>query len=119
MTQISSKFQIQTSEAIFKNKPLFSERSSNGSQKIILVENEVIRDEETGISNLFNTYFVNIIDTLPIDRTVPSLQVPNASNDVVADAIKKYENHPCITEIKRHMTGNELFAFKSVSPVEV
>ena len=47
-----------------------------------------------------------------------SLQVPNASNDVVADAIKIYENHPCITEIKRHMTGNEVVEFKSVSPVE-
>ena len=60
-------------------KPLFSEKSSNGSQKIILVENEVIIDDETEISNLFNTYFVNIIDILPIDRTVSSLEAPNAS----------------------------------------
>ena len=71
-------------------KPLFSEKSSNGSQKIILVENEVIIDDETEISNLFRNYFVNIIDALPIDKTVSSLEVPNASNDVVADAIKKY-----------------------------
>ena len=49
-----------------------------------------------------------------------SLQVPIASNDVVADAkYEKYDNHPCITEIKRHMTGNEVFEFLSVSPVEV
>ena len=100
-------------------KPLFSEKSGNGSQRIMLVENEVIIDEETETSNLFNTYFVNIIDTLPIDRKVSSLQVPNASNDVVADAIKKHENHQCITEIKRHMTRNEIFEFKSISPVEV
>ena len=100
-------------------KPLFSEKSSNGCQKIILVENEVIIDDETEISNLFNTYFVNIIDTLPIDSTVSSLEAPNASNDFVADAIKKYENHPCITKIKQHLTGNEVFEFKSVSPLEV
>ena len=91
------------------SKPLFSEKSSNCSQKIILVENEVIIDDETEISNLLNTYFVNIIDTLPIDRTVSSLEAPNASNDIVADVIKKYENHPCITKIKQHMTGNEVF----------
>ena len=54
----------------------------------MLVESEVIIDDETEISNLFNTYFIKIIDTLPIDRTVSSLEVPNASNDKVADAIK-------------------------------
>ena len=62
---------------------------------------------------------MNIIDTLPFDRTVSSLEVPNASNYAVADAIKKYESHPCVTEIKRHMTGNEVLEFTSVSPLEV
>ena len=37
----------------------------------------------------------------------------------MADAIKKYENHPCITKIKQHMIGNEVFEFENVSPLEV
>ena len=100
-------------------KPLFSEKSSNGNQKIILVENDAIRDDETEISNIFNKYFVNITDTLPIEKVVSSLAVQNTSNDVVANAIKQYENHPCIINIKRQSDRNEIFEFTSISPLEV
>ena len=54
-------------------KPLFSEKSSNGNQKMILVENDTKRDDETDetdISNIFNEYFVNRTDTLPIEKAV-------------------------------------------------
>ena len=68
---------------------------------MILVENDTIRDDETEISNIFNKYFVNITVTLPIEKVVSSLEVQNTANDVVATAIKKYEHHPCIINIKR------------------
>ena len=82
-------------------KPIYSEKSSNGNQKRILAENDTIRNDETEISNIFNEYFVNITDTLTTEKVVPSLEAQNTSNDVVANAIKKYENHPCIIDIKR------------------
>ena len=102
-------------------KPLFSEKSRNGNQKIILVENKAIIDGETEKRNIFNKYFVNITDTLPIEKVVSSLEVQNTSNDVVANAIKKCENHPCIINIKRQTVRNEIFQFKSrpINPLEV
>ena len=38
-------------------------------------------NDENEISNLFNTYFINIIYTLPNEETVPTIEVPNISND--------------------------------------
>ena len=48
-----------------------------------------------------------------------SPEVQNTSNDVVANAIKKYENHPCIINIKRLLAQNEIFEFTSISRWEV
>ena len=61
---------------------------------------------------------MNVNDTLPIDRTVSPLEVPNASNDGSGRCDQKYK-HLCITEIKRHVNGNEEFEFNSASPLEV
>ena len=97
-------------------KPLFSEKSSNGNQIIILFENNAIRDDETEISNIFNKYFVSITYTLPIEKVVSSLEDQNTSNNIVANAIKKYENHPCIINIKRQSARNKIFEFTSINP---
>ena len=46
-------------------KPLFTDKTS-GQNKIALVENENIVNDDKIICEIFNSYFVNITDTLPI-----------------------------------------------------
>ena len=99
-------------------KPLFSNKSPNTQEKIILVENgsRIICDKQ--IAECFNEHFVNIITTLPIELPViPLSYVP--LKDPVLNAIKKYDKHPSVVLIKNKVGNDEAFEFSPVSPNDV
>lgn len=70
------------------------------------------------ISNCFNWYFVNIIDTLclnepdTVDRFIPL-------NDPILNALKIYSNYPSITRMKNNIKAGETFEFQPVSLLEI
>ena len=98
-------------------KPIFSEESNN-SEKIVLLEDNTIISNDKEISDCFNSYFLNITDTLclnepqSIDNLIPF-------KDPVLNAVRKHENHPSIANIKINVRIEETFEFQPVSSLEV
>ena len=97
-------------------KPLFSNVNPM-SEKIILIDGEKIIAEDTKLAQCFNTYFLNITDSLGL--SVPDNPDNNDRlnlNEMVTNAIKKYKNHPSIKAIKTSMRQDEKFRFSHVHP---
>ena len=74
--------------------------------------------EEEEVSECFNTYFVNIIDTLKIER-VPFITIDGPIKDPVNDAILRYSKHPSIIRIKERANDTYKFAFQAFEYSEV
>ena len=67
-------------------------------QIIKLIESEKVKSNETELVKIFNEYFSNIAPNLDIQRS-PSITL---HHDPKLNAIKKFENHPSILEIKKN-----------------
>ena len=93
-------------------KPIFSEQS-NTNEKIVLLEDNTVISADKEFSNCFNSYFVNITDTLclnepgSIDGLIPL-------NDPVLNAVRKYESHPSIARIKINIRTEEYLNFNQL-----
>ena len=84
-------------------KPLFS-NSVLGKQKITLVENNDIITEDKEVAEKFNNYFITTVSSLAITENKALLNDASNINDPVARAVKKFENHPSIFDIKKNVT---------------
>ena len=97
-------------------KPLFSNVNPM-SEKIILIGGEKIIAEDTKLAQCFNTYFLNITDSLGL--SVPDNPDNNDRlnlDEMVTNAIKKYKNHPSIKAIKTSVRQDEKFRFSHLHP---
>ena len=99
-------------------KPLFTDKTS-GQNKIVLVENENIVNDDKLICEIFNSYFVNITDTLPITAPPKSDVEITSTTDRVLHSIQKYGNHPSIIRIKENVGIVDKFEFNFVAPIDV
>ena len=70
-------------------KPAFSEKSTK-TDKITLIENNEILSEDNKISEIFNTYFSNLVSNLNITTDKNLLSEEAGINDPILSAIKKY-----------------------------
>ena len=93
-------------------KPFFSDKGIN-SQKLILIENDVILTKETDISKIMNNYFVNITECLELKH-----DVLNNFNVDLTEITETYKEHISIKKI--HSTINHTqFKLNSVSQNDV
>ena len=99
-------------------KPLFS-KSVLGKQKITLVENNDIITEDKEVAEKFNQYFITTVSSLGITENQALLTNCSNLNDPVAKAVKKFENHPSILDIKKNVSLNSSFAFSEVGAAEM
>ena len=99
-------------------KPLMSDKGSNTADKITLVEDGVLLSNDEDVSECFNTYFVNITDTLDIDRA-PCMTISDPSLHPVHRAVLRYSEHPSIIRIKERVTETNKFAFQAFEFSEV
>ena len=77
-------------------KPFLSEKGCI-KEKITLIENEKIINNEEEIAETFNNFFSNIIPNLDIPRNDYNHVVPDGKNtSPVSSAIAKYAQHPSI-----------------------
>ena len=74
---------------------------------------KVIYDTEM-VTDTFNKFFVNIGNTLKIDKDKQFLVETNNVFDPVLKAIKKYSPHPSILSIKEKMNNN-MFSLRKVT----
>ena len=78
---------------------------------------KVISDTER-VADAFNKFFVNIGNTLKIDKDKQCLVETNNVSDPVLKAIKKYSAHPSILSINEKMNNN-VFSFRKVTYEEI
>ena len=99
-------------------KPLFSNGSSK-TGKITLVENEEIITEDKEIAETFNKFFIDAVSSLGIQENNALLNNTADLSDPVLIAVKKFQDHPSIVEIKQHVSIESEFSFSEVNVNEI
>ena len=75
------------------------------AKNIALSENgKLIKDQEE-VDNIFNVFFVNILPNLGSRTQHKYFKTTDNSQDLIQNAICKYENHPSIILIMKNMEG--------------
>ena len=97
--------------------PVFSNEIQTTSS-VTLTEDGKMITEDTKIAEIFNHYFANITESLGISEDQSLLSETIGIKDSVEKAIKKYENHPSIRNIKECCQLNQ-FEFKPVTVTEI
>ena len=101
-------------------KPLFS-NNGGGSRKITLVKDDDIISNDEDVAEAFNQFFKNSVDTLDINENLCLMNDTTDLNDPVKIALKKFENHPSVNDIKKTVNIDLKFSFVKVncSQIEV
>ena len=101
-------------------KPLFSNKIKLAENIYLDESGEIIRKEKE-VANVFNKYFANIVPNIVgITNNHSLLSDIDTTNDPIEKIISKYQNHPSITSINKHMTRSELtFSFQPVTKEQI
>ena len=75
------------------------------AKNIALSENRKLIKDQEQVDNIFNVFFVNILPNLGTRTQHKSLKTTDSSQDLIQNAICKYENHPSIILIMKNMEG--------------
>ena len=94
-------------------KPLFS-NYGGGSQKITLV-----KDNDEEVAETFNKFFIDSVESLDITENKVLLNDTGDLKDPVKIALKKFESHPSIIDIKNDVTVENKFSFSKVSICDI
>ena len=98
--------------------PLFSDKGGI-REKIVLVENNEIISGKEEVAEIFNNYFAGSADSLGITENKLLLtSVPETDIDV-EKCIKKFESHPSIINIKRHVQIDVRFDYSPITYKEI
>ena len=92
-------------------KPFFTNKSIS-SETVSLLEGGEVTQSESVVAKVFNSYFVNITKSLPINQWKPYLICYD-----IFDIIKKFSDHPSIKKIREFDYGDS-FCFSHIYPWE-
>ena len=93
-------------------KPFFTDKRSQSS-KITLVDGDKIVSDDQEVSDKLNSFFKNAIESLEIGENKYLLNDTIGLNNPIDIAIKKFEDHPSILNIKENVTASN-FTFRPV-----
>ena len=82
-------------------------------------ENGELISDDSKIAELFNNYFINIIQVLGIQQDIAHISVTDGINDPIDKAIEKYKNHPSIIKIREMFPDPQPFEFREVNSREI
>jgi len=91
-------------------KPLFGNKGAS-RDNIVLIEDNNVMSEDSEVAQTFNKFFGSTVKALGITENKLLLTNVVGSNGKIADAIKMYETHPSIIQIKEHVTIESKFSF--------
>ena len=94
-------------------KPMFS-NTSIGSKNITLVEKGNIVTDDKEIAETFNSFFIDAVSSLSIEENKALLDDASDEVDPVRRAVKKFQHHPSILSIKKHVEVLEKFSFREI-----
>ena len=89
------------------------------SEKITLVENDNILENDKRTATVFNNFFSNIITNLGIPQYIEEEPISQNIDDPLMKAIVKYRNHPSIVAIKGKCDSGLSFSFSQVERDEI
>ena len=89
------------------------------SLKLVLREGEEIFTDDNDIATIFNSHFENAVNSLDITENRFLLNDTHQLIDPVDIALKKFEIHPSIIEIKKQVNAAERFSFSKVSNEDI
>ena len=98
--------------------PLFSDKGGI-RDRIVLVENDEIISGSVEVAEIFNEYFAASADSLGITENKLLLNPVLETDADVEKCIKKFEAHPSIINIRRHVQIDHRFNFSQVSHKEI
>ena len=102
-------------------KPLFSDKSSN-SNKITLVEKDLILEKNNDIPEVFDDFFRIVASNLNIPRYqdpfIDSEQTENQTGHLILRMIEQYKNYPSIIAINNQNMDRRL-SFKEITKSEI
>lgn len=87
--------------------------------KIVLVENGEILQEESRVAECLYSYFLNVTDALDLDQFFTGTDQSGTVDQKVNRAIEKYKNHDSIFRINKWTKNVRFFGFTHVDPWEV
>ena len=99
-------------------KPMFSS-SGKGTNKITLVEKGEIVTDDKEIAETFNKFFIDAVSSLSIEENKILVDDASDEQNPVRKAVKKFQNHPSIIDIKKHVLTVEKFSFWEVDVAEM
>ena len=88
-------------------------------QKITLVSNDNIISADQEQADVFKSFFDEAVNKLGIKENPFLLNYENQDLDDVGNIILKFKHHPSILNIQQHVSVDEQFQFKQVSPEDV
>ena len=98
-------------------KPLFSNYGE--SRTITLIEDENIISNDEELAKTLNHFFIDSVKLLGTNENKALLTSTVNLTDPVDIALKKYENHPSILDIKHHVSIDTMFSFSNVEPSDI
>ena len=104
-----------------KIKPYMTEKGALSNSDISLKENETLVSNEEELVEIFNDFYINIIEHssgIPATDITDRLITQN-KNEVIDSIIHEYKNHPSIIKIKESGFVSNNFSFKEVTEDEV
>ena len=114
----SNCFKQLNNKVISDNKKFWQTISPLLSEKSFRKETIILKDSNRAITNnhelaeTFNTFFSKITQNLKLDRNLVEITENLNISDLVIKAIKKYEQHPSIIEIKEKIKNKNMsFSF--------
>ena len=99
-------------------KPLFS-NSTDSKQNITLVEDDNIITDDQEIAETFNQFFKKAVSSLGINENKALLNEVSGINDPVERAIKKFDCHPSVIDIRRNTNIQSMFSFSKVTKEDI
>ena len=96
-------------------KPFFGDKNCGIREKITLVENGELIDDDELVAESFNAFFSDSVSGLGIMENKILLNPVEKSDVGIDRCIKMYETHPSIINIKRHVMIVQEFHFLPVS----
>ena len=95
-------------------KPLFSDKGGV-RDRIVLVENGELISEDVEVAEKFNMYFSSSNEALGITENKILLNPISVIDSSITKCLKKFEAHPSIISIKRHVKIEHRFEFLPVT----
>ena len=99
-------------------KPLLSNKVVY-NERITLVEDDKIIENDKNTASILNEFFSNIITTLGISQYNETKPVSHNIGDPLMKAIMKYRFHPSIVAIKKNCKSGLSFSFSQVKRHEI